>query len=182
MGRPKIPTPEQYRSQIRHGIAAGDWRAPYEWAKSWISSGGGARQLDPWLAYVASGLLKGEPRTATHALDLALKNWISAEEDRAILLWVRSRVIRGRLRDPKTALVDLEAAMDSGPGWLADVVAADLRACRAEAEASRKRKPAVKVAPTYSGTDTPVEPPTEHVPSGSMPELWSDIQELLHVG
>lgn len=59
MSRPKIPSPDEYRAGIREGIAGGDWRARHEWAKSWISSGGGAHQLDPWLAYVASGLLKG---------------------------------------------------------------------------------------------------------------------------
>lgn len=165
--------------RIRAGIADGDWRPPYEWAKSWISSGGGACQLDPWLAYVASGLLKGEPRTATHAIDLALKNWIYGEADRAVLLWTRSRIVCQRLKDPKSALTDLEAAVESAPGWLADRAVEDVHACRAKAEASRKRTPSVKAAPTYTGTDTPVAEPTEAIPDGTMPELWPDIDRLL---
>lgn len=176
---PEAPKPDEYRAHIRAGLAAEDWRGPYEWAKSWIGSGGGARKLDPWLAYVASGMLKGEPRTAVHAVDLALRNWIPDQADRAVLRWVRARIVRGPLRDPKSALADLLLAEQSMPRWLADAALADTQACQKAARTSRKGKPAVSEAPDYVGTDTPVETPSEVVAAGAKPELWSDILPLL---
>lgn len=176
---PETPEPDEYREHIRAGLAAEDWREPYEWAKGWIGSGGGARQLDPWLAYVASGMLKGEPRTAVHAVDLALRNWISDQADRAVLRWVRARIVRGPLKDPKSALADLLSAQQSMPRWLAGAALADTQTCQEEAETSRKRKSAVSEAPDYVGTDTPVETRSEVVAAGAQPELWSDILPLL---
>ena len=179
MARPVIPHGDEYRSRIREGLAAQDWRSPYEWAKSWVGSGGGAQLLDPWLAYVASAMLKGEPRTAVHAIDLALKNWIPDKENRAVLLWVRSRIVRVRLKDPRSALTDLRQLQDSGPEWLQGEIARDSVACGVEAERSRKRKPSVQEAPDYVGTATPVAPPTEEVPPGSIPALWPDVRPFV---
>jgi hypothetical protein len=66
----------EYRREALAALSADDWHRAYEWAKGWIRGGGGAWILDPWLVYVASSLLQGQPRTAVQSLDLALKHWI----------------------------------------------------------------------------------------------------------
>jgi hypothetical protein len=96
MRDPVAPVAE-FRKEAIAALEAGDWYGSYQWAKGWISSGGGARIVDPWLVYVASALLHGHPRTAVHSTDLALKHWIPEAEDRAILLWIRGDVVRRRL-------------------------------------------------------------------------------------
>ena len=166
---------QQYRRLIRQSLAASDWHGAYSWAKGWIGQGGGARLLDPWLAYVASALLHGQPRTAVHSVDLALKHWIEHDADRATLHWVRSRVIRFALNDPKTAAIDLDSARGSIPLWLRADVESDVSACAVEAAASRKRKPSVKQAPPYIGPGETKVPPSSCPPPGTRPQLWPDV-------
>jgi hypothetical protein len=88
----------------------GDWHGAYKWAKGWIGSGAGEQSLEPWLVYVASAIKQSQRRTAVHAVDLALENWIAEAAPRGVLLYVRGEVIRRHLRDPKTALGDLRQA------------------------------------------------------------------------
>lgn len=170
----------QYRRLIRERLAEADWHGAHSWAKGWIGSGGGARLLDPWLAYVASALLRGHPRTAVRSVDLALKHWIEHEADRAVLHWVRSRVLRFSLNDPRAAAIDLTAANGAAPRWLRDDLAQDVAECADEAVTSRKRKASVDPAPPYVGPgSTDVALPTEELPPGSRPDLWSDVLPYL---
>ena len=92
-----------------------DWYGVYAWTKAWISDGGGAWVIDSWLLYVVSDLLHGRPKGAVHATDMTLDTWIEAPQDRAVLLWVRAYIIDHRLRDPKTAIEDYEAAARHAP-------------------------------------------------------------------
>jgi hypothetical protein len=168
----------EYRREALAALAADDWHRAYEWAKGWISSGGGAWIPDPWLVYVASSLLHGQPRTAVHSLDLALKHWIVEPPDRAILLWVRGDVIRRQLKDPKTAIADLAHAAENAPAWLRDTVETDRGACLNEAESSRKRKPSVAEAPDYKGpgtaADTVARPEGQRL-AGARPAVWDAL-------
>jgi hypothetical protein len=114
--------------ECRHGAVESleqeDWYAAYSWAKSWINRGGGG-VLDPWLVYVASALMHGQPRTAVHSVDLALRGWFTDLADRSVLHFVRSRVVWHRLRDPKTAEADLAMACRDAPAWLESAAKAD---------------------------------------------------------
>jgi hypothetical protein len=112
---------DEYRPIIQKALEAGDWHEAYRWAKGWIGSGGGARSVEPWLVYMASSLLHGQPRGAVNSADLALKHWIRAKKARAVIRYARGEVIRLHLRDPKTALDDLRAsraAPDYARPWM----------------------------------------------------------------
>jgi hypothetical protein len=163
---------DDYRTEITACFEAGDWHGAYRWAKGWIGSGGGARTLEPWLVYVASALKENQRRPAVHSCDLALKHWISRRAARGVLLYARGEVIRRHLRDPKTALEDLRAAERMAPNWLRHDAKAALEACEQEAPASRKRKPSVKPAPSFSGW---------HRLAGSarQPPMWERIHEII---
>ena len=178
-GRVRDPVaPEaEFRKEAIAALAAGDWYASYQWAKGWIRGGGGAWIVDPWLVYVASALLHGQPRTAVHSTDLALKHWIPEAEDRAILLWIRGEIVRRRLNDPKAALANLASAAESAPSWLAEQAAADHQACEIEASASRKRKPSVGSAPDYEGPGTAVHTVARRSPHpvGERPAVWDAV-------
>src|SRR5215211_1272093 len=130
----------RYESLVGEASNSGDWHEAYRWCKGWIGSGGGGHTLDPWLGYVGSTLLQGQPRGAVHAVDVALQHWISGLEARGVLHYVRGEVVRSHLRDPKVALGDLEVAVDDAPDWLVAVVIEAERECRAAAVQSRKRK------------------------------------------
>jgi len=176
---------KEYRSSIRAHLERDDWHGAYEWAKGWISGGGGATLLDPWLAYVASALLQGQPRTATHSIDLALRSWIPRRADRSVLHWTRSRIIRFRLNDPKTACTDLERATQSTPSWLRAEVRRDIEDCAAESALSRKRKPSVTPAPDFQAEEAAhmlavVSNRLGDLPeAGSQPGLWVVVHPYL---
>lgn len=165
---------ERWRHEAVKALAAGDWYGAYSTAKGWISAGGGAFQLDPWLVYAASALIHGQPKTAVHSVDLGLQHWTADSEEQAVLRWVRGMIIWRRMNDPKSALPDLEVAAAEAPGWL-DSANGDLEACRAAAATSRKRTPSVKAAPPYRGPGTAAEivarPPTSRQ-LGAMPGVW----------
>jgi len=164
------------RDRAVAALCAQDWHAAYEWAKSWIMRGGGAWIAEPWLVYAASAVLHGQPRTAVHSIDLALSHWIADPADRAVLRWVRGCVIRVHLHDPRTALVDFEAAHEAAPEWLVERVAEVARKCRDEAAASRKRKPAVANAPEQLKPSTaPVAPQVVWIAPGSVPSVWDAV-------
>jgi len=95
--------------------------------KSWVGWGGGAWLTDSWLLYATSALLKNEPKNAIHSLDLGLRTCIEGPIDRAVLTWCRGILVWRLLMDPKTALVDLEAAADQVPDWLEDDVASGIQ-------------------------------------------------------
>ena len=138
-------SPVEFGSETRRlaleAYDARDWQGIYDWTKSWITSGGGGWFVDAWLLYVVSALLHGQPRTAVHSVDMALRTWIEAPEDRALLLWVRAAVVHRRLRDPKTAQADYTGADERAPSWLRQRVDRDAVECAADAATSRKRKP-----------------------------------------
>lgn len=159
---------------------ARDWRGIYDWTKSWITSGGGAWVLDAWLLYVISALLHGQPRTAVHSVDLALRTWIEAPADRGLLRWVRAAVIHQRLRDPKTAQEDYAAAGEAAPSWLKERIDQDAAECAADAQKSRKRKPSIAEAPNFEHMDRSfVAPPTARNEPGSVPTVWPQLLESL---
>ena len=180
--REPVAPEEKFRRDAIAALEARDWYDAYTVAKWWIGSGGGAWIVDPWLVYVGSALLHGQPRSATHSTDLALRVWIPERANRAILRWVRGDVIRRRLNDPKTALEDLAASADAARAWLADRALADRDACVVEAEVSRKRKPSVEPAPAYKGpgstADTVVGPVSAR-PDGALPYVWDAVIRCL---
>ena len=142
---------DSYPVNAAEALAKRDWYSAYRWAKGWISSGGGAWTLDPWLVYAASALMQRQPRQAIHSLDLALKTWIDAPPDRAILLWARGEILLRWLDDPKTALLDLREAANDAPAWLRADAVASLTASERDAPKSRKPKPSVELRPAYMG-------------------------------
>ncbi len=142
-------TADFFRSQIEDS-KSGDHQRMSGWPKGWITSGGAAH-IEPWLASVASGLMAEQPKRAAHAIDLALKHWISMPRDRAALLWIRGRVTWERLNDPKSALLDWESASGDVPSWVEEHPSKVLDECRSAAASSRKRTPSVKPAPDYTG-------------------------------
>jgi hypothetical protein len=173
---------EKMRRDALTCLAQGDWHGAYEDAKSWISIGGGAWILDPWLIYVASALLHGQPRQAVHSVDIPLQSWIADPMDRAILHWVRAAIIHRRLRDPKTARADYDRASATAPPWLHGTVLADLDACAQDAERSRKRKASVGPAPEYRGAyahDIVAPPQENRPPPGSVPAVWDAVLPYL---
>jgi hypothetical protein len=173
---------ETFVSQAIAALNAGDWYDAYSTAKWWIGAGGGAWIVDPWLVYVASALVQGQPRSATHSTDLALRVWIPQPANRAILRWVRGDVIRRRLTDPKTALADLAAAAPAAPAWLMERAVADRDTCAIEARGSRKRKPSVGPAPDYRGPGTTGATVARQVsfrPDGSKPLVWDAVLACL---
>jgi hypothetical protein len=181
MREPTEPQETFVRGTIA-ALEAGDWYDGYSTAKWWIAAGGGAWIVDPWLVYAASALLQGQPRQATHSLDLALRVWIPQPANRAILHWVRGDVIRRRLSDPKTALADLAAAAEGAPEWLLERGVADRNACAIEASGSRKRKPSVGPAPDYRGPGTTGDTVARQVsfrPDGSEPLVWHAVLTCL---
>jgi hypothetical protein len=132
---------------------------------------------------VASGLLHRQPRTAVHAVDLALKNWLPRPADRSVLHWARAQVIRIHLKDPKTALPDLALAADHAPAWLGPAVSDDVVLCEAEAAVSRKRKPSVGLAPAFAPSrhaTEAVEARRAELPTdGDRPLLWETVGPFL---
>lgn len=173
---------DEFSESAVAALKAEDWHGAYKWAKGWIGGGGGAWIVDPWLVYAVSALMHGQPRTAVHSLDLGLRHWIDAPEDRALLHYVRGTLIRRRLSDPKTARACLEAAVAHAPAWLRADAEQELAACRAEAAASRKRKPSVQRSPDYVGPGTVAGkvPGRQGVRSpGAPPRVWEAVWDVL---
>jgi hypothetical protein len=173
---------DRCRSEALAGLQAQDWRPVYDWSKSWIGWGGGAWLPNPWLLYAASALLKGEPRTAVHSFDLGLRVWLSGHADRAALTWLRGVVVADRLKDPKTALLDLRESRGQLPHWLIAGADERLAACEASAATSRKRVPSVKPRPEYApvaGTHDGVAPPVGERLDGQRPSVWEQVGPVL---
>jgi hypothetical protein len=178
-----LPAVERGREARRLALTAyrdRDWYSVYAWTKTWISTGGGAWDIDAWLLYVISSLLEGKPRNAVHSTDMALQTWIEAPQDRAVLRWVRAAVVHRWLNDPKTARAEYAAAAEAVPGWLLGRLGADVAACEAEASTSRKRKPSVGPAPPFQPMNRDfVEGPTETQKPGSPPRVWDELITVL---
>jgi hypothetical protein len=171
---------EEYRRITADALRAGDWHEAYRWAKGWIGLGGGARTVEPWLVYVASALLHGQPRTATHSCDLALKNWLGEPDQRAVILYVRGEVIRRHLRDPKTAQSDLDLAVGDAPPWLRPLAEDARTRCRTEATSSRKRKPSVGPPPEFKSAGDFVQRSLPALASVTQPPpVWDDSHTIL---
>jgi hypothetical protein len=183
MREPRL-TESECRAQALSALAQKDWYGAYQAAKTWISAGGGAFQLDPWLVYAASALIHRQPKNAVHSIDLALRHWIGDAAEQAVLRWVRGIIIWQPMNDPKSALADLEVAASGVPDWLADTAKADLARCAAAAVESRKRTPSVKPAPDYVGPGTAADTVARpHVPRrhGVQPPVWNAVLTHLSV-
>jgi hypothetical protein len=126
-------------------LHAGDGVGAHRWAKGWIGAGGGPH-IDPWLV---GALLRGQPRNAVYAIDLANGAWLPGQQDRATMRYVRGVIVFRHLDDPKAALRHLEPAQPALPGWLAPLAESEISACKNAAPLSRKRKPSVSNARTY---------------------------------
>ena len=175
---------EQWAADCRlragQALAAGDGHAAHGAAKAWVTHGGGSRLPAPWLVHAAGALLQRQPRGAVHALDLGLEHWVEAPPDRSVLLWARGSVVLRHLRDPKTALADFRAAAVDAPEWLRERLGADLAESGTAASVSRKRKPAVELAPVYLGSTAVVaDSPGPSHRAGVEPELWAAVEPLL---
>lgn len=172
---------DEYRRITSEALRAGEWHEAYRWAKGWISPGGGARSVEPWLVYVASSLLQGHRRTAVHSCDLALRNWIREEDARAVLRYVRGEVIRRHMEDPKTAQSDLDASLEHAPAWLRAEAETAAERCREEASASRKAKPRAEPAPAYEPGEVPDVTPTPADLAGvdRPPPVWEAVRAIL---
>ena len=178
-GDPRVAA--EARDSALASIEKGDAHGVYTAAKWWISAGGGAWVLDPWLLYMVNGVMDGKPRNATHSADMALKTWTEDPADRAVLLWARGSVIMRQLRDPKTAIADLTCCMTAAPTWLRDRAEEDETLCRTLAASSKKSKPSVPPSPAFT-------PPGDrsfvatalpgHVP-GSLPSIWPQTLSVL---
>ncbi|HSE46690.1 MAG TPA: hypothetical protein VLA89_15310 [Gemmatimonadales bacterium] len=169
---------DECRERALAALAQADWRGVYEWTKSWVGWGGGAWLPDSWLLYATSALLKNEPKNAIHSLDLGLRTWIEGPIDRAVLTWCRGILVWRLLKDPKTALVDLEAAADQVPDWLEDDVASGIQTCQQNAAASRKRVPSAKPRPDFSVPSTGrgfAAPPVGSHVDGTRPAVWDQV-------
>ncbi|MEQ4209769.1 hypothetical protein [Actinopolymorpha sp. B9G3] len=82
------------------------------------------------------------------------------------------------LQDPKSALLDLEPVAESLPPWLAHQNAELLGRCREAASRSRKRQPAVKPHPHFTGADSVrhvVAPAATDRRDGDPPAVWANI-------
>jgi hypothetical protein len=160
-------------------LRAGDGLGAHRWAKGWIGAGGGPH-IDPWLVYAACDLLRGQPRNAVHAIDLALGGWLPGPQDRAVMLYVRGVIVFRHLDDPKTALRDLEPARQALPSWLVPLAEPEISACRSAAPLSRKRKPSVANARPYLPPPHPIatrDHAREHRSDGDSPD--HDLRALL---
>lgn len=174
-----------FRREAVAALDAGDWHGAYLWAKGWIGRGGGAQSTEPWLIYAASGVLHGQPRMAVRSIDLALRHWISASADRAILLSVRGHIVRTLLKDPGAALADLGRAASDAPDWLSAAVRSDYETCGVELASSRRRKPSVAEAPEYEGPGTAAETvATPQTPRliGGKPPVWEAVMARIREG
>lgn len=156
-------------------LVAQDWRGVHDWTKSWVGWGGGAWSPDAWLLYAVSALLNNQPKNAVHSLDLGLRVWLEGPKDQAALTWCRGLVVWNEMKDPKTALLDLEAAAPTVPLWAAAAPQRAIEQCRQAAAASRKRVPSVQPRPKFAGSPPPVAPAAEYRADGCEPTVWTEI-------
>lgn len=166
------------RAKALAGVDQGNSQAVHDWTKSWIGWGGGAWLPDTWILYGVAGILDGKPRNAVHGLDLGIRTWLTGASDRAAFTWLRGIVVKERLNDPKTAVLDLRAARDHLPGWLSASADARIAECETAAGSSRKRAPSVKPRPDHVGPASmlhAVAPPIVTRADGQVPDVWSDI-------
>ena len=169
---------ERCRIDALAGVQTRDWRRTHDATKSWVGWGGGAWIPDTWLLYAVSALLKGEPRNAVHALDLGIKTWLEGPTDQALLTWCRGMVVWRVLKDPKTALIDLEHAARFLPAWLGAPIDEVLQRCHNDGSRSRKRRPSVEPRPAHAGSDSlrhVVAPATLERRDGDRPAVWDHV-------
>ncbi len=154
---------------------------------SWRADGG-AYTPEAWLADVASALLQQQPKTAVHCCDTALHLWVERPGDRAVLRHVRGLVVARRRGDPRSALADLEPAVDP-PAWLRDEGRREVEQVRERAAVSRVRTARARPTPEYdpsyvaliaSSASSPRPPAPDPLPAdGERPGLWDAVVPLL---
>lgn len=164
------------RMKALEGLESQDWRAVYDWTKSWIGWGGGAWSTDVWLLYSVSALLQNQPKSAVHSLDLGLRVWLEGPRDRAALTWCRGLIVWNEMKDPKTALLDLEASATTVPLWAAPAPQRTIEQCREAASVSRKRVPSVRPRPKFEGSPPDVAPAAEDREDGYEPTVWTEVR------
>lgn len=183
---PRRPA-SSWREECLTLLAAGDWYSLSRTAIAWRLDGG-AYTPEAWLADVSAALLNRQPKTAVHCCDMALHVWVERPGDRAVLHHVRGLLVADHLRDPASALPDLERSA-GGPAWLRDDALRELERVRGRAASSRVRLPRAQPAPEYdaayldlvSGPSSSPRPPRpEPFPDdGAEPVLWVHALPLL---
>lgn len=183
---PRRPA-SSWREECLTLLAAGDWYPLSRTAMAWRLDGG-AYTPEAWLADVSAALLNRQPKTAVHCCDMALHVWVERPQDRAVLHHVRGLLVADHLRDPASAVADLELAAD-GPAWLRDDTRRELERVRGRAATSRVRVPRAQPAPEYdaayldlvSGPSSSPRPPRpDPFPEdGAEPALWARTLPLL---
>lgn len=172
---------EECRAKALRGVGNQDWREIYDWTRSWVGWGGGAWLPDTWLLYAASAILHKQPKSAVHSLDLGLRIWLAGPEDRAALTWCRGLLVWSELKDPKTALLDLESWLQDAPSWAAPSPRETLEMCRQAASISRKRVPSVGPRPAFEGpkpAQSTIAPEVGRREDGSEPAVWGEISSF----
>lgn len=107
--------------------------------------------MDPWLIYVASALMRSQPRTAVHGANLALRLWIMPPPDRAILQWVRGAIAHRLLDDAHAAIADFGVAAESVPPWLRAQLLSDLEIARSDASRTKRKRSSLPPSPDFEG-------------------------------
>lgn len=179
--RPPAMIATAAREAAAAALEAGNWRGASVAANKLYRDGGEARTPEPWLLYAASATLNNRPVSGVSSLDVGLRNWVEDPADRSILLWARAAMTHNRLRDPKSALLDYDAAGQACPDWLRSQLAADRKACAAKARAKRTMEPEVGQAPTYdpSADQEAVAPPLPGIIPGTKPSIFDEVAVIL---
>jgi hypothetical protein len=183
-----VETTQWWRHRCLELLDAQDWYGLYKTAMSWRTAGGGSYTPEAWLWDTCSALLHGQPKTAVHACDMALKVWVERPGDRAVLRFVRGAVIAHQVRDPMRALDDLAAATQ-GPDWLIPLASKEHSAATEAAERSKVRKPRVEPCPDFdlpyrelihSSASAPLPEAREPSPTdGEQPATWDHTMTLI---
>lgn len=162
-------------------LETGNWRGASVAANKLISDGGEATTPEPWLLYAASAVLNERPVNAISSIDVGLRNWVHGAQDRAIMHWARATVTQHQLKDPKTALLDFDAAKADCPVWLVEQLAVERKRCASKARARRTLAPEIAAPPDYdplADRDRAAAPLTGLV-DGTQPSVWSAVLAVL---
>lgn len=162
-------------------LQTGNWRGASVAAHKLVREGGEATTAEPWLVYAASAVLNDRPVNAVSSLDVGLRNWVHEPADRALLRWARAALVEHRLLDPKSALIDYDAAKPDCPEWLRDQLVADRKRCAGRARAKRTLAPEIAAAPDYdpvADRDRAARPLPGLIP-GTQPTVWEAVGEVV---
>lgn len=161
-------------------LQARDWETSYHTAQEWVMYGGGAWFPDAWLLQACGAVLHHQPRMAIQVLDQALRHWIAAPADRAVLLWARGSLQLRQVKDPVGAASDFTAAAGAAPPWLRPLLVRDQVHGAAAASRSPQREvtsaPHFEVMTSNRATVAPADPNRR---PGAQPRIWPQVASLL---